>query len=278
MAMRSFLGALFAVLAFAATLSACPPDARAGEKDYALGVFPFLPPARLQERFGGYAGALTKALGRYVEFRTRSTFEAFQDEIKAQTYDIIFVQPFDYIIAADKYGYLPLASANEPLRAIIVVQKSSALQSLNDLRHKTVALPPRSAAVSRLAVSAFERLGMVIDTDVAMLNLRTHMACMQAVLIGKADACATNDVPLRVFALTRDVSFRKLGQSEAIPHGLFAVHKRVPPQDRAIMQRAILELGDSELGRALLEKSGWPTGFVAANDSDYDIIRTMSGK
>lgn len=276
--MRSFLGALFAVLACTVALFVYPQDARAGEKDYALGVFPFLPPTRLQERFGGYAGALAKALDRYVEFRTRSTFEAFQDEIKAQTYDIIFVQPFDYIVAADSYGYLPLASANEPLRAIIVVKKGSQLQSLNDLRHKTVALPPHSAAVSRLAVSAFEKLGMVIGTDIAMLHLRTHSACLQALLIGKADACATNLAPLRVFSLTRDVSFRMLGESDAIPHVLFAIHERVPKRDREIMRRTILALGESKPGNALLEKSGWPTGFVAANDDDYDIIRTMSRK
>jgi hypothetical protein len=44
------------------------------------------------------------------------------------------------------------------------------------------------------------------------------------------------------------------------------------------MLRVILELSGTVAGKALLKSSGWVNGFIAANDNDYDIVRSMSGK
>lgn len=271
---RQILVIAFCAVANVTTLFS--PQAGQAADGYTLGVFPFLPPARLEEGHGHFANALSLGLGRHVEFRTRSTFDAFRQEIEDQTYDIIFVQPFDYVVAADKYGYLPLARADEPLTAVIMVKENSDLKSLRDLEQKVIAMPPMSAAVSRLSQAALSEIGLDIRSDLTMIHLRSHSACLQAVLIGEADACATNAVPLRVFQSSRKLTLRTLAETESIPHVVFAVHERVPRHDRDVMRRTIIGFSDTATGREWLNRSGWSNGFVVAKDEDYDVVRSMS--
>ncbi len=271
---RQFLA--FAICAVAIVTTLCIPRAGQAGDGYTLGVVPFLPPVRLEERHGHFASALSLGLGRHIEFRTRSTFEAFRKEIEDQTFDIILVQPFNYVVAADQYGYLPLARANESLTAVIMVTENSDLKSLRDLKHKVLAMPPMSAAVSRLSRAALSEIGLKIRSDLTMTHLRTYSACLQAVLIGEADACATKVVSLRVFQSSRNLTLRTLAETESIPHVLFAVHERVPRHDRDVMRRTIFELSDTATGREALKNSGWLKGFVAAKDEDYDIVRSMT--
>lgn len=271
---RTAIIALAIVTAFGLTLF----NVRYSHADdaYTLGVFPYLPPARLDQSFGFFASTFSQALGRHVSFRSRSTFANFRKEVEAETYDIIFVQPFDYIEAADKYDYLPAARINEPLTAIIVAKKDSKLEKLRDLKHKVIAMPPMTSAVSRLSRAALLEIGYDFPTDVKMLHFRTHPAGLQAVLIGKAKACGTNAVPLRVFQSKTGIMFKVLAETDKIPHVLFAVHKRVPAHDRDLIRRSIIELKNTPEGRLLLRQSGMLKGFVAAIDGDYDIVRSMS--
>ena len=271
---RQFLA--FAIFSVAIVTAIFTPRVGQAQDGYTLGVFPSHPPVRLEDLHGHFANALSLALGRHIEFRTRSNFEAFRDEIEHQTSDIILVQPFDYVVATDKYGYLPLAKADQPLMAVIMVKEGSDLKSLSDLRHKVLAMPPMSAAVSRLSKVALSEIGLDDQSDVTMVHYRTHPACLQAVLIGDADACVTNIVPLRVFQSSKHIVFRILAETESIPHVLFAVHERVPLHDRDVMHRTIIELYDTASGKELLSRSGWSKGFVVAKDEDYDVVRSMS--
>ena len=60
------------------------------------------------------AAEFSKVPGQPVTLKTKASFEAFTDEIEKETYDIAFVQPFDYVRAHDKHGYIPLARGGEP--------------------------------------------------------------------------------------------------------------------------------------------------------------------
>ncbi|MBT5111195.1 MAG: phosphate/phosphite/phosphonate ABC transporter substrate-binding protein [Rhodospirillaceae bacterium] len=242
---------------------------------YTLGVVPYLPPGRLEERFGPYAAVIARALDRQVTFRTKTTYEIFKNEIVNQTYDIVFLQPFDYPEATDKHEYLPLARANEPLTALIVTRKVSALKTLSDLKHKTLATPPMASAVGRLGLDAMRKIGLSANSDFKLRLSTTHSACMQAVLIDKADACITNNVPLRVHRSTKRDLFKILAETESIPHALFMAHKRIPLRERELIRSALLKLNNSPAGKNLLIHSGWKNGFVKARDADYAAIRYM---
>lgn len=264
---------LVVVLLVMASGSAWPVNT--GGKNYVLGVFPHLPPRELEKVYAPIAAALGKALGKQVEFGSSSTYERFMENLASETYDIIFTQPFDYIDAADNHGYLPLATRDEPLATIVVVQSGSALKSIHDLRGKTIALPPKVSAVSYLLRGYLENNGLVPGKDVTLIYHRSHVSCLQQVIIGAADACATAAPALRFFTHKMNVTLDIIVETTSIPHTLFAVHPRVSEQDRNKLLSTILSWKDTKDGKALLSR-GKLKPFKAVKDSDYDVVRELS--
>src|SRR5210317_420650 len=90
--------------------------------EYLMGVFPYLAPRELEQMYAPIAAEFSSTTNKNVLFMTSSTYETFMGNLDKQMYDIVFVQPFDYVAIADKYGYRPLATRNKPLPAIIVVK------------------------------------------------------------------------------------------------------------------------------------------------------------
>ena len=114
--------------------------AHAEEGHYALGVFPYLPAARLEERFAPIAADFSRVLGKPVTLQSRDSFNQFRAAIKRQEYDIIFVQPFDYIRVAAPNGYTVAARASGDLKAEFVTLAASEIADVNGLRGKVIAI------------------------------------------------------------------------------------------------------------------------------------------
>jgi len=139
------LATVFILALTGSTVQANPP---VPDGQYIMGVFPHLPPRQLEKVFSPMASDLGKAVNQRIILRTNTTFERFSQSLDTQVFDIAFVQPFDYVRIADKYGYRPLAARSEELAAMLVVKEDSPLNKLQDLRGMKIALPPAVAAVS----------------------------------------------------------------------------------------------------------------------------------
>ena len=111
---------------------------------YVLGVFPYLPPSSLDRRFAPIVEALRQRIGQPVHLRTKSDLEAFAVEVARGTYDITFLNPFEYVEAAGA-GYLPLARVDEPLSMVLLVPADSPITDLRGLAGPTHEISPPSA-------------------------------------------------------------------------------------------------------------------------------------
>jgi phosphonate transport system substrate-binding protein len=249
-------------------------QAPAADKPYEFGVFPHLPLAKLRQLYDPIATDFEVKLGRQVWLSSKADYSAFRAALVKESYDIAFVQPFDYVDAHDRHGYLPLARRAPNLEALILVRPDSPFKSLRDLKGKIVANPPVEAAVSHLTTMALRDAGIDPATGVTRDYGRSHFTCMQSVLIGTADACGTARQALLHFEREKQMSsrFRVLYKTVPIPHTLFVVHRRVPKRDRDILLHAILAWGKTEEGRKIIE-DGQFFPFVEAKDVDYDVVR-----
>jgi phosphonate transport system substrate-binding protein len=262
-------------IACALGLAFCASQASAAEKPYEFGVFPNLPLARIYELHAPMASEFEAKLGRPVRLSSKAAYAAFGDELRNETYDIALVQPFDYVDAHDKHGYLPLARRGEALEAVIVVRQDSPLASIKDLKGRIVSNPPENAAVSHLTSMAFRDAGIDPQTGLKRYYGKNHFACLQSVVIGAADACGTSEQALRTIEKQKSqpsVPFRILHKTASIPHALFVAHKRVPQKERDVLLRTILEWPNTETGRKILD-AGHFVPFVAARDADYEVVR-----
>lgn len=255
-------------------MALCASQSGAADKPYEFGVFPYLPSAQIHELYITTAADFEAKLGRQVRLSSKAGYEAFAQELRRQTYDIALVQPFDYVDAHDKHGYLPLARRGEDLEAMIVVRHESPLRTLKDLKSKTVATPPLDAAVSRLTSIAFRDAGFNPETGVKRFYVKNHLACLRSVEIGAADACATAEQALRTIEKEGQIAakLRILHRTARIPHALFVVHKRLSQKDRDILLETILDWPNTERGKKILDVGRF-IPFVAAKDSDYEVVR-----
>lgn len=242
---------------------------------YIMGVFPHLPPRQLEKIFAPMAADLGKTINRKIILRTNTTFKRFSKSLNDQIFDIAFVQPFDYIRIADEYGYRPLAARDEKLVAILVVKQDSTLKDIQDFRGKKIALPPAEAAVSYFIRDYLNENGIDPDKDVTLSHHRSHVSCMQQVLIGKVDACGTAAPPLRFFQHKMKVKMKIVVKSQEFPHALFVIHPRVPAEEMSIIKERIMSWSKTEEGRKLLEQ-GRLKPFVPISDADYDVIRMIA--
>lgn len=245
------------------------------KQEYIMGVFPHLPPRELEKVYSPMAADLSKVIGKPVIFRTSSTYKKFMQSLDKQNFDIAFVQPFDYIRIADKFGYKPLATRHEMLSAIIVAKQDSPLSSIKDLKDKTISLPPKVAAVSHLITDHVRSNHLIPDKNIKLSNHRSHVSCMQQVLIGSSDACGTAAAALRFFEHKMKVTLKIISKSKSIPHTLFSIHPRVPSGLQKKIRARILEWGKTDEGKKLLAR-GRLKPLRAIRDSDYDVVRGMT--
>jgi ABC-type phosphate/phosphonate transport system substrate-binding protein len=108
--------------------------------------------------------------------------------------------------------------------------------------------------------------------DVPLQYYRSRISCLQAVVVGAADACAIPRFALAQIGSIADMRLHVMIETAPINHFVFAVHERVPEADRAKLLECVLGWSATEAGRALLAAAAWP-GFVAAADRDYDQVR-----
>ena len=254
-----------------------PSEQTAGKDEYLMGVFPYLAPRELEKMYAPIAADFSNVINKDVLFMTSSTYETFMDNLDKQMYDIVFVQPFDYAAIADKYGYRPLATRNKPLPAIIVVKPDSEFSSVEDLRGKTIALPPSVAAISYLIKDHLEKNGLDPQKDVTIEHHRSHASCMRSVLIGNAHACGTAPPALRFFQSKMKTELKTIAKTKGIPSSIFAIHPRVPEDERKIIMQQIASWPATPEGKKLL-KDVKVEAFIEIEDKEYDVVRTMAEK
>jgi phosphonate transport system substrate-binding protein len=242
------------------------------QPDYVFGVFPYLPPRELEQIYAPVAVEFSRVLGRNVRFTSSTSYEIFAGRIDSEELDIAFMQPFDYVRAADQHHYLPLAARGEPLKALIVTAPDSPVKTLEDLRGKRLSLPPMDSAVSHLVRVYLSKNGLVPDKDVTLVYHRSHVSCMQQVMIEASAACGTALPGIRYFKVRMKVDMRVILETDAIPHTLFAVNSRVPTQERALLLKDITSWASTPEGKAILER-GKLVPFNPINDDAYNVVR-----
>ncbi|MCP4993083.1 MAG: phosphate/phosphite/phosphonate ABC transporter substrate-binding protein [Gammaproteobacteria bacterium] len=242
------------------------------ETEYSYGVFPYLSEEKLKSVHDPIAADFKNSLGQTVRLETPATYQHFLDDMNRERFDIVFVQPFDYVWGHDNHNYIPLARREQQLETIFLTKAESDIQTISDLRGKVVAMLDSTAAVSQIGTRDLLQAGIIPGADVAVKFYRTHTACMESVSSGKADSCITERQPLKHFALEKSSDLRVFHQGKTIPHTLYAVHKRVPESDREKLKLSILSWSERPAGKNILEKNH-QSKFVPARDDEYNIVR-----
>ena len=243
------------------------------QESYKFGVFPHLPLKKLHTRYSPVAQYLQNYTNKPVDLMSKPYYKLYQEELNNGLYDIAMVQPFDYVQAREKQGYIPLARRAKNLEAVILVSADSNFENIDDIKNEIIASAPATAAVSRMMLHELQMQGYRVLEDFTISYSKNHFICMQKVLAQKAAACITAKRTMNMFMKERGEGlFKTLYTTQPLPHVLFIAHPRVPENIRKNLEKHLINWQENSALKFTEEK------FIKARDKDYDAVRVFIQK
>ncbi len=248
-----------------------------------FGVFPRRNAKVTIKMFTPLSEHLSEKIGREIKLVTAKNFPIFWGNVMNAKYDIVHYNQYHYIDSNIKPGYQVIMQNEEfgkkTIRSIIMVRKDSGINSLNDLKGKTILFGGGKKAFVSYVVNAvlLHRAGVMTTEYVTRFAKNPPNAAI-AVSLKQVTASGLGDVILKLPLLKNrgvDVSELKvISRSEPLTHLPWAVKKSMDKDVKVSIQNALLDLNDSAEGKAILKKMNM-TGIHKVTDKDYDRSRRI---
>jgi len=249
-----------------------------------IGVISRYPPNII---FRGYQPLLD-----YISSKTPYLFELklssdYQDAVNMLIKGEVtaaFLGSYVYVRANREHGIIPfLKPLNENFRpysrSVIFVRQNSHISSVSMIKGKRLALPSKeSFSVNWLLKYELPKLRMSEDDFVAIDYFPHHQSVIYSVLKGYSDVGVTREYLIKNAS---QKGLRIIAYSDPIPTSpLVAVPGKSDSVVNAI-KSALLVINKNNPDRLQITKD-WDYefvfGFESASDSDYKVIRNISGR
>ena len=238
-----------------------------------VAIVPQLPSLRLQAKWAPLLDAIEERTGLRFRARLFVTIPEFERAVYAGEPDLVYLNPYDMLVANARHGYVPLVrDARRSLRGILVVREDSPLRDIEALDGKTLAFPAPNAFAASLYVRAILRGRGIHFTP---LYVTTHSNVYRYVYLRKTDAGGGVRRTLALEPRALQARLRVLFETPPVAPHPFAAHPRVPRQTREHLVDAFLALSKTARGRRLLEAVDMPEPVRADLRRDYAPLRSL---
>lgn len=244
----ALIGVLAMLLGMGRVCAAAPD----GGETYSFAVTPQFEQRKLFAIWKPIIDELEKRAGLHLKLIATLTISEFERELAAGRLDFTYTNPYQIMREGPRQGYIPLARDEAPLKGVLVVAKDSPIRSLADLDGKLLAVPsPNAFGASLLLQADLERLHHV---KMRLSNAKTHSSVYLHVIQGLADAGGGVNKSLQEQPEPIRESLRILYTTNGVPSHPVSAHPRVPAEARDKVQAALLAMGATAEGSALLAK------------------------
>ncbi len=247
-----------------------------------FGVVPLESPAVMFKKFTPLADYLTRKLGRTVELKVAVDFEGAINDIGQKVTQLCYMTPSTYIEAHRKYGVKVLVKAlreGKPYHhSVIITRADSDIKSVEGLKGRRFAFGDARSTSSHIIPRSMLKDAGIDISDLEYYNyLGHHDDVATAVLKGDFDAGGVMESTAYKF---KDQGLRLLQFSDDIPEFNICYNSSLDEVDLSIIKTALISLNDSTAEGAAILKSIDKnyTGFVEADDMDYDGVRAKMSK
>lgn len=257
-----------------------PVSVMAGET-YKLSMLPRYSSDEINRRISPLSQYIAEKTGAAIDPVITSDFTQYEKQIKNGAITMGYQNPCIYTMVSGAHEVLAMAlktEARDKFRGIIIARKDSGIESIADLRGKTISIVGQTSAGGYLS----QKLTLM------KAGIDVEKACT----IVEAVENKQENVILSVYAKDADAGFiresaldvvdkyiaanqiKVVSRCEWLPNWAFSVKRTLPKNIKLQVQTALLSL-----------KSGHPVlnalkieGFKIATDSDYDTIRKALNK
>lgn len=200
---------------------------------------------------------LTLILDTRVKLVSSISMADFGTKLEQKAYDIALIGPGQYVSNASTKGYIPLARPQGLLHIKLFVRADSELSSYSDIVGKKVGYM-LEGTTTRYAASILLHLNKLSIDSLVIRSQGSQQSCAHALAIRQVDACFLAESNLEVIkAQNVNVELKSIGEAFEVIFPIYAVHPDFPEELK-------IEVRDYLLNRE---------GYIAVNDSDFDIFR-----
>jgi phosphonate transport system substrate-binding protein len=280
--------ALAVVSMLALALSGCGQPKLGTEKNPV--VMSFVPSGDTQEIIASgdkLAEMISEKTGLVVKAEVGTDFAATREAMGAGKAQIGWLNTFNYVLAHEKYGVevglVTVRFGLSTYKGQINVRADSGIASLADLKGKVMCwVDPNSTSGYIIPRITLKANGVDPDTDFAQtIEAGSHNNVVTQVYNGDCDAGATYaDARSSIEADFPDVKEQVvvLAETTDIPNDSVSFIKDLPAETRDKIINALLEIAESEEGKAALESLYSIAGLEKQDDSFYDAFRADLSK
>lgn len=243
------------------------------DKEYTFGVVPQFEPRKIHAIWRPILDEIEKKTGFSIKLRGSTSIVNFEREFSQGEFDFAYMNPYHLLVANEQAGYKPLVrDVGRQLYGVLVVRADSKITSPSQLSGSQIAFPSPNA----LGASMLIRKDLSDDFGIKIrpVYVRTHDSVYLNVLLG--DVAAGGGVQ-KTLERQREESQKRLRvihtTKRVAPHPV-VVLPSIPEQDSLALQKAFLELGQSEDGKKLLTKVPVKKIGIAVLD-DYASLSKM---
>lgn len=233
---------------------------------------------------------LSEAIGIPVNVYRASDYNAAVEAMRTGSAQMAYLGPFSYVTAVDRAGAECICVSGTEgkigYKSYIITQPDSDIETLADLEGRTFGfvdpsstsgnVVPCNDLLTNLNLSwSFDEMHLDGNFFSSVTYVGNHQNALQAVIQGNVDAAAvassTYENQLEKGLIEED-SVKIIHESAYIPGSPICIQKDLPEELKQIVEEFLLSYDDEEF-------FGGPNkGYVAVEDSDYDIIRELQEK
>lgn len=256
-----------------------PDLSRAGVLRF--GIVPLESPAVMFKRFRPLAGYLSRKLGRRVDIKIAVNFQSAVKELGEGVTEFCYMTPSTYIQAHKLYNARVLVKALRDGRpfhhSVIIARQDAKINALKDIKGRTFAFGDENSTSSHVVPRAMLFEEGIDLKDLSYHNyLGHHDDVARAVLKREFDAGGLMESTAYKY---KDQGLVIVKVSPEVPE--FNICTAGRDEELAVrLKGALLELGKSGIEGQDILRGIDPacTGFMEAQDEDYNGIRLMMSK
>lgn len=253
------------------------------KEELVMGFVPSRSVHEIQVSAGKIADFLSQSTGYKIKSVTLSNYAGVALAMKSRRVDFAFVGPINYLVIDDRVGAVPLTAAvrhgQKGYHGLIIVRADSGIQTLQDLKGKSVAFGDALSASGNLyPKAALKEAGIDLDEDIRSLMLSSQSAVVTSVLTGKVDAGAIyddarlNPEVLRYYPEVTDHT-RILYQTPTIPADPQIARASLNAAQREKLMASLLAMSRDEEARKWLKDIYGIDSLKAATAAEYEGLR-----
>lgn len=244
-----------------------------GTEKLVFGVVPQQAASKEARQWGPIMNYLSDKTGLHIQFATAPSIPEFEHRLARGDYDIAYMNPYHYTLFQRHTGYAALAKAsNRRIKGIMVVKKTSQIDSLHDLKETRLAFPaPLAFAATLLTKAHLQQAGIPFKAH----HVSTHDSVYRSVAQGLYPA--GGGIMRTLNSLDKGVrdQLRVLWTSKGFTPHAIATHPRVSAPHREKILETLIDISNNDAGTLLLSPLNI-TGFEPANDADWDDVRALN--